>query len=164
MNWDSVFNSTTCYIYLGAAFLLLLSEAFIPSMGLLTVISTLFAVAAVISAFFVSTTMGLVLLVLVLVGMPTAIIALFSNMDKLPVGKRLIPPVPDTRSTVDDVEMSKLLGREAITLTPLHPAGIIRVDNRRLDVLTAGEPIPENTPVVIARIEGNRVFVQQKTR
>ena len=58
---------------------------------------------------------------------------------------------------------ASLVGLSGIAVTPLHPAGIAVFGPRRLDVVTRGEFIPANTPIVIAQIDGNRIIVEAKS-
>ena len=161
---ESYFNETTCYIFLGCSLFLLLAEAFIPSFGALSILAVLFAGGAVVSGFYTSMVMGFVILGSVVVGFPIIVIILFKNLESLPLAKKLIPPPPETQENKQEQEYLKLIGKPAITLTPLRPSGIVKVGNVRLDVLTEGEHIEKNTTVTILRVEGMRVFVRKKER
>ena len=52
------------------------------------------------------------------------------------------------------------MGKTGIALTPLRPAGTVRVDDKRLDVVTAGDFIVRETPVKIINVEGSKIFVE----
>ncbi len=52
------------------------------------------------------------------------------------------------------------VGKTGIALTPLRPAGTVRVDDKRLDVVTAGDFIVRDTPVKIINVEGSKIFVE----
>ena len=52
------------------------------------------------------------------------------------------------------------VGKTGIALTPLRPAGTVRVDDARLDVVTAGDFIVRDTPVKITNVEGSKIFVE----
>ena len=52
------------------------------------------------------------------------------------------------------------VGKTGIALTPLRPAGTVRVDDARLDVVTAGDFIVRDTPVKIINVEGSKIFVE----
>lgn len=53
------------------------------------------------------------------------------------------------------------LHRTGRTLSPLRPAGTARIDGKRLDVLTRGEFIPADRPVVVCETEGNKIIVEE---
>ena len=61
---------------------------------------------------------------------------------------------------VTSSDQSDLNGRTGTAASYLRPAGIAAIDGRRVDVLTAGEFIPQGTPVRVVRVEGARVFVE----
>ena len=52
------------------------------------------------------------------------------------------------------------VGKTGVALTPLRPAGTVRVDDKRLDVVTAGDFIGRETPVKIIDVEGSKIFVE----
>ena len=52
------------------------------------------------------------------------------------------------------------VGKTGIALTPLRPAGTVRVDDKRLDVVTVGDFIMRETPVKIINVEGSKIFVE----
>ncbi len=57
-------------------------------------------------------------------------------------------------------DFSMLRGRSGVAGSYLRPAGVALIDDRRIDVLTQGEFIPEGTPIRVTRVEGARVFVE----
>ena len=59
-----------------------------------------------------------------------------------------------------DEDFQSYLGETGTALTPLRPAGTIRVGNKRLDVLTAGDFIAVETPVKVIEVEGSKIFVE----
>lgn len=52
------------------------------------------------------------------------------------------------------------VGKTGVALTPLRPAGTIRIDDKRLDVVTVGDFIVRETPVKIINVEGSKIFVE----
>lgn len=59
-------------------------------------------------------------------------------------------------------DMSQFNGKTGIALTKLRPAGTAMIDGVRIDVVTFGEYVDEGTSIVVAKVEGNKVFVQKK--
>jgi membrane-bound serine protease (ClpP class) len=55
---------------------------------------------------------------------------------------------------------SDLLGREALAVTDLRPAGTVEIDDERVDVVTEGDYIKAGTPVRFVRAEGHRHVVR----
>lgn len=56
---------------------------------------------------------------------------------------------------------SMLVGKGGTALTTLRPAGTILVDGKRLDVSSQGDYIEKSAPVIIVRVEGSKIFVEQ---
>ena len=52
------------------------------------------------------------------------------------------------------------IGKTGVALTPLRPAGTARIENRRLDVVTVGNFIDENTPIRVLEVEGSKISVE----
>ena len=73
-------------------------------------------------------------------------------------------------STVMDTEMGYhssspenfqgYLGKSGTALTPLRPAGTARIADRRVDVVTTGDFIPQNSDIKVIEVEGSKVFVE----
>lgn len=61
---------------------------------------------------------------------------------------------------VSGPDRSALGGHTGTALSFLRPAGIASIDGQRIDVLTAGEFIPQGTPIRVVRVQGARVFVE----
>lgn len=52
------------------------------------------------------------------------------------------------------------IGQTGTAITPLRPAGTIRLAGKRVDALTAGDFIPSETLVKVIEVEGSKVFVE----
>jgi membrane-bound serine protease (ClpP class) len=69
----------------------------------------------------------------------------------------------DTASTggyISGAVRADLVGREAVAVTDLRPAGAAVIDGERLDVVTEGEYIPVGTTVRVLRSDGYRHVVR----
>ena len=66
----------------------------------------------------------------------------------------------DSGVAVAEDEATLYLGKTGVALTPLRPSGTIRVDDKRLDVVTVGDFIPSETPVKVVNIEGRKILVE----
>jgi membrane-bound serine protease (ClpP class) len=49
--------------------------------------------------------------------------------------------------------------RTGVVESDLRPAGIARIDGRRVDVVSRGEPIEAGARIVVVEVSGNRVIV-----
>lgn len=54
-----------------------------------------------------------------------------------------------------------LVGRTGVALTPLRPAGVIQVGERRVDAVSEGQMIPPGTRLQVVEVQGNRVVVRE---
>jgi len=62
---------------------------------------------------------------------------------------------------VSNAPKEHLLGKEGVSLTPLRPAGTVKINEDRIDVVTSGEFIEADRKVVVILIEGGRVVVRE---
>lgn len=58
-------------------------------------------------------------------------------------------------------DYSSMLGKTAVTLTPLRPAGTASMNGTRIDVVSLGDYIDKDVAVRIVKVEGSRLFVQK---
>lgn len=54
-----------------------------------------------------------------------------------------------------------LLEKTGVALTPLRPAGVVRIDGKRIDAVSVGAFIAAGTSVMVVQVEGTRVVVQE---
>ena len=64
------------------------------------------------------------------------------------------------RGRPDRLPRGALVGRTGVTLTDLRPAGMARVDDHRIDVVTEGEWLSAGDPVIVLSDEGYRRVVR----
>jgi membrane-bound serine protease (ClpP class) len=55
-----------------------------------------------------------------------------------------------------------LAGHKGRAHSTLRPSGIAEIDGARVDVVTEGDLIEAGTPIVVARVDGNRVVVRRQ--
>ena len=98
----------------------------------------------------------------ILVAMAAAF-ALLRVLPRLPFGRRL---VLETGMQTDLGYVSapesdrQWLGRTGTALSPLRPAGIAEIDGARVDVVSDGGFIEAGTPILVTRVDGNRIVVR----
>lgn len=141
-------------LLVGLGLILFLLEIFVPSGGVLGVIAFLLAGLGVYGFFHQGRPVlggGAILLTL---GSAAAILAF--GLKRLRMEGTLSP---DTTLTVDQ-GISDLVGKEGTAISPLRPAGIARIDGRRIDVVASGRFIEKDTPVRVVETSGNRVVVR----
>ncbi|HEX7900339.1 MAG TPA: NfeD family protein [Planctomycetota bacterium] len=57
-------------------------------------------------------------------------------------------------------DYAALAGKQGESVTELRPAGVVAIDGRRIDVVTAGELVARGTAVKVVKVEGNRIVVR----
>ena len=87
---------------------------------------------------------------------------------------RFLPYLPYGRSLVLDTGLDertgyasapesdlRWVGKQGTAATPLRPAGIADLQGNRVDVVSQGEYIEAEAPIVVVRVDGNRIVVRQ---
>ena len=58
-------------------------------------------------------------------------------------------------------EFMDLLNKEGVALSILRPAGIAKIDSKRVDVVADGSWIESGKPIKVTRVEGVRILVKE---
>jgi len=155
-------------ILLAVGIALAMLEVLVPSGGVLGIMSTAAIITALVLAFREDTATGVTFLVIVVVFVPVVIVVGLKIFPKTPVGKRLIlaPSVESENQRgsagVAEENYAHLMNKIGKTVTPLRPSGIAEIDGQRYSVVADGELIDDETEIVVVKIEGNNIVVDQK--
>ncbi len=77
---------------------------------------------------------------------------------------RLMTNLGSTVATGSDVERAKsLIGHIGVTISPLRPSGIARIEGERFDVVVSGSFIDANMEVTVVEVSGNRIVVRRSS-
>jgi membrane-bound ClpP family serine protease len=100
-------------------------------------------------------------------GVAVALILFRKYLTHMPVFNRLMlksPVSDDSLESLDQrealVHWRHLVGQTGKTVTPLVPAGKAKFGHEVVDVVSDGEMIDPDQPVVVIEVSGNRVVVQ----
>ncbi len=101
------------------------------------------------------------------ISMILAFVLMFPIMKFLPKSKTFRQLILETnqnaqegyRSTPDEYE--QYLGKTGTTLSALRPAGVARIDNKRLDVIAESEFVEQNSTVKVIKVEGYKIIVRK---
>lgn len=151
---------TIAILLLGLGLALIILEVLFPSMGILGALATIAIGAGSYVAFRVDSSTGVQYLVLTAVLVPIFILGGFKLLPRSPLAKQLMAKgftFQDGRAV--DARDEELLGAEGVVEAQLRPAGVARIDGRRVDVVSRGTMIEEGTPVRVVELKGNRVVV-----
>jgi membrane-bound serine protease (ClpP class) len=151
---------TAAILLLALGLGLILAEIFFPSFGILSVLATAAIAGAIAMAFQESSTAGVRFLIVTAVLVPAVILAGFRLFPRSPFGKRMVVSGLSFESTPSlDRRDLGLTGKEGVVESDCRPAGMARIDGRRVDVVTRGEWIESGARVRVAEVQGNRVVV-----
>lgn len=140
----------------------IIAEFILPSAGLLTIAALgLFGYSLFLVFTTVSVSAGFIFLVIDLLMLPVIIW----------FGIRMLAASPATlKATLDSKDGATVLipgyadlkGVDGLTITDLRPAGTAILNGKRYDVVSNGEYIKKDTPVVVSVVNGNRIVVKGK--
>jgi len=78
------------------------------------------------------------------------------------LNKMILMDATDTESGyVSNINRTELIGKLAVTSTPLRPAGTVNLDGERIDVVSEGSYIDKGKDVMIVKVEGSRIVVRE---
>ncbi len=142
--------------------LVILAEIFIPSLGLLTAIALGLLFYSLYLAFTsISTFTGMIFVGFDLLAIPILLI----------LGLKLLAASPlslKNRLSSKDGVVSQASGLEDYrdkpgkSVTDLRPAGVALINGKRLDVVTDGEYIEADTPIIVTGVTGNQIIVENQ--
>jgi len=159
----------TTYLTLGlvlivAGFLLLAAELFIPTGGVLFVLSMASIAVGVTLVFRYNVSAGLCALVGVFVALPVLGSVLLHYWPRTPIGRRFFLTAPPEDATVASLpvnkELEQLKGRYGRTLSSLRPAGVVDFDGRRIDTITEGMMVDPGQWVRCIDVRAGKVIVR----
>ena len=164
MNWPLL-----VILFLITGFIFLLVEIFlVPGFGPVG-IGAIFCLAA--GAYLSWTKLSLTWALIVTFVSIQAVIASIIFLKKSGVTKKLIlarhigesSSSGETKSKGEKNDENSLvaIGDKGVAISDLRPSGVAQFHNCRLNVLTDGIYISQNTPIKITQIEGNRIFVEE---
>ena len=155
-------------ILIAIGFILLFIELFIlPSFGPVGMLGGVLIIAGIIIAGYKEGVQTAIVYSGVTLGVSLPLCAVgFWLIPKTKIGRSLILDTSEHkekgfRSGTDNLE--NLMGKTGVAITSLRPAGTVRIENDRLDVLTQGEFIAKGKEVEVIRVEGNKIIVKEKS-
>ena len=85
-------------------------------------------------------------------------------MPRTPLGRQIVLKSELGADVVSTPEGDRAwLGKRGTTLSPLRPAGFADIEGQRVDVVSEGEMMDPGTPVLVTRVDGNRIVVRRIT-
>lgn len=143
--------------------LLLLLEFFVPSGGFLTAGSVILLVSAVVLTWQRNPQAGLVAAVSCGILVPALFLLALKHVTRLPMGRRLAPPNPESssgRNTAEVEALRGLIGRRGRAVTPLRPVGICEFDGRRVSCVAEMGMMEKDSMVEGCGLSGRDLIVR----
>jgi membrane-bound ClpP family serine protease len=148
------------------AVILFVLEIFIPSGGILGVLSALAFIAAVVAAFVTGgLKLGTTFMACTAILIPALTYLLIKLWPKTPFGQRILIELPDPSSVLPDRQRQRqqLIGQRGVAVSPLLPAGAIRIQGRTLDAISDGMSIDKGTAIEVIAVRNNAIVVRPAT-
>jgi membrane-bound ClpP family serine protease len=161
--------STWAFLLLAVGVVLLVAEVFIPSGGIISILSTLALLGSVVCAWqawwtssqgsFWGFVAGMSLL------LPAIAVGAFFIWPNTPIGKRAFLEAPAPHEVASFVEQEEkhrqMVGKTGETVTTLNPAGIVRIDGQRVHCQSEGMILDAGTRVRVISARANSVVVRR---
>lgn len=155
------------FIFILGLALIVIEVFVIPGFGIAGILGLFLMFGSVFFVFFQSTdNLGIALLWLSISIILTSVLAIVSTIylpQSSPFQKIALSTVMSTDEgyhSAGTLDFNSFLGKTGVALTPLRPAGTVRIENKRLDVVTVGDFIPQNTPIKVSEVEGSKIAVE----
>jgi membrane-bound serine protease (ClpP class) len=143
---------------------LVVLEVFIPSGGVIAILSAVALIAALVMAFQESATtgpmIGFIFAAVTLVAVPSLVALAFKYWPKTPMGKAFLGELPTDADVLPDDPRRALIGRVGVARTKMLPSGAVEIDGQMIDAVTQGQAIEPGAYVVVAEVRANRVVVR----
>ena len=143
---------------LGCALVVL--EVFIPSGGLLSVLSAAAFIGSILIAFQRGPVTGFIFVLSTVVAVPVVLGLAFKYWPKTPIGKAFLGEVPREEDVAPEDLRRALLGRVGVTRSKMLPSGAVEVEGQMVDAVSQGQAIEPGHYVVVIEVRANRVIVR----
>lgn len=145
--------------------LLAVSEIFIPSGGILGLLSSIAILTSIGLAFYHhGPGVGLLFSVVAVVGVPVCMAIALKYWPHTAMGKRMLSSPPSSEEVLPDSEarrqLKSLVGRIGRAKCDLLPAGAVEIDGQTIDAMTQGQPVDQGQAVKVVEVRANRVVVR----
>lgn len=150
---------TLLIVLLAAGMLLVGAEIFVPG-AILGSLGGLSLFGAVIVAFGISSQVGFYTLFGVLILTVLTVTAWIKLFPRSRVGQGMTLNASGTAFKATDSKQA-LLGKTGVAHSELRPAGFAMIEGQRIDVVAEGGIIDKDHPIVVVKVEGNRVVVRK---
>jgi membrane-bound ClpP family serine protease len=143
---------------------LVVLEVFIPSGGIIGILSAIAFIGSIVLAFQTSPTtgptVGLIFAAFTVFAVPALIALAFKYWPKTPMGKAFLGELPTDEEILPHDPRRELLGRVGVTRSKMLPSGTVEIDGQMVDAVSQGQAIEPGAYVVVIEVRANRVVVR----
>lgn len=150
------------FMLLAGGLLLVGIEIFVPG-GILGAIGGLLLVGAIVTGFFAFPDYGPFVAVGIILLAGIFLAAWIKFFPETWIGKQMTVArdMKTYKATQDGVE--EFRGKEGQAASDLRPGGFATINGKRVDVITQGEMISKGAKIRVAKVEGNRIVVEESS-
>lgn len=159
MDWWIVF---AIFLYFVSA-ALLIAEVFVPSGGIISVLSMGCVIGGVAIFFRHSVLAGWVGIGVAVAMIPACVIFAYRLLPKTRFGKNVILKVPERPSgdAIPDTEQLKgLMGTTGVVITPLRPVGMCEFSGQKVECMAEGGYVDKGKKVEVIEVQSTKVTVR----
>ena len=148
-------------VLLVGALAFLALELFIPSAGLLSVLSVACVVGSVgLIYYHHGFTAGSTYLVILAVLFPVVISSGIKHWPYTPIGRRILNVDPEGYDETVENPHADLIHKQGRAITKMLPSGSVRIEGSVYDAVSDGQAIEVDQPVEVVDVDGNRIRVR----
>ena len=161
MTMSEVFSNFSFWslTFLAAGFFMLILEMFVPDFGIIGIIGIISLISFVVisaTSFLHGLILGGILLLILFVFF--VIFLWIGSKGKLPK-KIVLFSEQEHKEGYVAADYEKFIGAAGVAASPLRPAGIMKVDDENLNVVSDGEFIEKGSKLRVKKVEGGRIVV-----
>jgi len=155
-------------LLLGLGLFFLVLEFFVPSGGVLGILSGLSIVGAVVVGFLASYSIGAGVLVTALIVVPVMLSLGVHLWPHTTIGKQILIQLPESSdevlpTTEEYRGLQRLVGHRGLARSLMMPGGVVEIGERQYDAVSAGMPIDPGQPILVMGVETHRLIVRPDT-
>ncbi len=140
----------------------IIAEVILPSFGILTVLAlSVFGYSLFLVFSEISKNAGFIFLAADIIFIPVLVIVGLKLLAKSPVTLRRTLS-RDQGVSSQPSGLSDYMGMQGSAATTLRPAGTAVIKGKRVDVVTRGEFVEKDSPVIVIAVTGNQIIVRKK--
>lgn len=159
MDWWLIF---AVFLYLACA-MLLVAEVFVPSAGLLIMLSLACLAGGIFIFFKHSPAAGWFGVAIAIVMIPAVLAGAYKIFPHTRIGKNILlaPPEKQAGEAIPDTdELKGLLGTTGTVITTMRPVGMCDIAGRRLECIAEGGFVEKGKKIKVIKVESTQVTVR----